>query len=171
MDNTNTTLFTCQQMFRHACAFSDCADFAMKELDIDNTNVEWYTTPAIVNSAFACEVYLKTLLLFYNIPAKKEHKLKELFEMLPENDKECIKRETVINYGGRWMDGFGLERLAYISDAFVKWRYNYEYVPEKMGSMQIDVGFLDAYRNTLRDVCCIRLFGTKWVEYTRQIND
>ena len=28
MENPNKTLFECQQMFRHACAFSDCADFA-----------------------------------------------------------------------------------------------------------------------------------------------
>ena len=167
MDNMNQAMFTCQQMFRHACTFSDCADFAMEKYDLGKTDVEWYTTPATVNSAFACEVFLKTLLLFYNIPAKKEHKLKELFEMLPENDKECIKRETVINYGGRWIDGFGLERLAYISDAFVKWRYNYEYVPGKRGSMQIDIGFLNAFRNTLRDLCCIQLFNKKWDEYNQ----
>ena len=67
MDNVNPSLFICQQMFRHACAFSDCADFVMKEYDPVKTNVEWYTTPAIVNSTFACEVFLKALLQYYNI--------------------------------------------------------------------------------------------------------
>ena len=152
MDNMNQTLFTCQQMFRHACAFSDCADFAKKEFDPGITNVEWYTTPAIVNSAFACEVFLKALLLYYNIPVKNEHKLKDLYELLPQNDKEQIKQETLIKYPVGWKDGFGLERLEHISDAFVKWRYNYEHVPGKKGSMHIDIGFLNAFRNTLRDV-------------------
>ena len=168
MDNTSNNLFTGQQMFRHACAFSDCADFAMKALDSQKTSVEWYTTPAIVNSAFACEVYLKALLFFYNIRMKKkEHKLKELYELLPEDDKECIKREILIRYGRAWKDGFGLERLEHISDAFVKWRYNYEYVPEKLSNMQIDIGFLNAFRNALRDVCCVQLFNMKWDEYNQ----
>ena len=165
MDNTNKNMFNCQQMFRHACAFSDCADFAMKEFDPGKTNVEWYTTPAIVNSAFACEVFLKALLLFYDTPLKKVHELKKLYELLPENDKECIKRETSINYGAGWQDGFGMERLMNISDAFEKWRYYYEDFPEKTCSMQIDIGFLNAFRNTLRDVCCFQLFHVKWDEY------
>ena len=165
MDNANITLFTCQQMFRHACAFSDCADFAMEKFDSGKTEVEWYTTPATVNSAFACEVYLKALLVFNNICMKKEHRLKELYELLPENDKELIKQETLTKYPVGWKDGFGLERLEHISDAFVKWRYNYEFVPEEMGSMHIDIGFLSAFRNTLRDVCCFRLFSIKWDEY------
>lgn len=165
MDNMNTTLLDCQQMFRHACAFSDCADFAMKEFDPGITNVEWYTTPAIVNSAFACEVFLKTLIQYNNIPLKKEHELKELYELLPEDDKEWIKQETLIKYPVGWKDGFGIERLLNISDAFVKSRYNYEYVPKKRGSMQIDIGFLNAFRNTLRDVCCFQLFHVKWDEY------
>lgn len=165
MDNANTTLFTCQQMFRRACAFSDCADFAMKEYDPEITNVEWYTTPAIVNSAFACEVFLKALLLYYNIKLKREHKLKDLYELLPKNDKEQIKQGTLIKYPVGWENGFGLERLEHISDAFVEWRYSYEYVPGKRGSLQIDIGFLNAFRNTLRDVCCFRLFGMKWDDY------
>ena len=165
MDNTYKTLFNCQQMFRHACAFSDCADLAMKEFDPGKTNVEWYITPAIVNSAFACEVYLKTLLVSYNYTLKKEHKLKELYEMLPENDKEYIKRETTVNYGGGWKDGFGIERLVNISDAFVKWRYSYDYILGKTCSMQINIGFLNAFRNALRDICCLRLFSAKWDEY------
>lgn len=167
MDNTNTTLFTCQQMFRHACAFSDCADFAMKEYDPGITNVEWYTTPAIVNSAFACEVFLKALLIYHNIAVKKAHKLKELYELLPAEDKARIKQDTLIECPIGWNDGFGLERLEQISDAFVKWRYNYEIVSGKTGSMQIDIGFLNAFRNALRDVSCFRLFNMKWDKYKR----
>ena len=67
MENPNKNLFDCQRMFRHACAFSDCADFALKEFRPDIVDVAWYTTPAIVNSAFACEVFLKTLILFHGI--------------------------------------------------------------------------------------------------------
>lgn len=163
MENPNKTLFDCQQMFRHACAFAEVADFALNEFNPKKTDVEWCTTPATVNSAFACEVYLKALLISYGIPAGKKHKLKELFEALPEDAKEWIKQDTLIHYGGSWTDAFGFEHLEKASDAFVKWRYSYE----QMGSLQLDIGFLTTFRNSLREACCIQLFHMKWDEYIR----
>ena len=161
---TNDKIFDCQQMFRHACAFSDCADFAMREFDPKKINVEWYTTPATVNSAFACEVYLKALLLYCDIPIERQHKLKELFELLPDKTKKWIKL-TVLNSYGAWKDAFGFDLLDGISDAFVKWRYNYEYVPQKTCSLNNNVSFLAAFRNALREACCRLFFGKTWEEY------
>ena len=161
---TNDKLFECQQMFRHACAFSDCADFAMREFDPKKINVEWYTTPATVNSAFACEVYLKALLLYYDVPLKKQHELKELNEMLPDKIKEWIKLTVLNSYGG-WKDAFGFDLLDNISDAFVDWRYSYEIVGTKRASMQINIGFLTAFRNALREACCRLFFCKTWEEY------
>ena len=161
MENPNKNLFDCQRMFRHACAFSDCADFALKEFRPDIVDVAWYTTPAIVNSAFACEVFLKTLILFHGITAKKQHGIKELYELLPADTKESLKEATIADYGGGWIDSFGRTRLEGISDAFVQWRYSYE----QMGSLNVDMGFLAAFRNSLREACCRKLFHMTWKEY------
>ena len=154
MENPNKTLFDCQQMFRHACAFADCADFAMEDFDPQNIAVEWYSTPATVNAAFACEVYLKALLKYNDIPVKKEHRLKELYELLPEKPREWIKL-TVINHYGQWSDCFGLDYLANISNAFIDWRYSYE----SDHQMSIYLGFLMTFRYALREACCQLFFG------------
>lgn len=167
MENPNKTLFDCQQMFRHACAFAEVADMAEAKFCHGTADIEWYSTPATVNSAFACEVFLKALLLSYGMPAGKKHKLKELYEALPEDAKEWIKHETLIHYGGSWTDAFGFEHLEQISDAFVEWRYSYEYVPGKTCSMQVDISFLTALRNSMREACCLRLFHMKWDDYIR----
>ena len=167
MDNLNNTLFDCQRMFRHACAFAEVADLAEAKFCHDTADIEWYSTPATVNSAFACEVFLKGLLLSYGKPAGKKHKLKELYEALPEDAKEWIKENTLIHYGGNWTDTFDFEPLEKISDAFVEWRYSYEYVPDKTCSMKINIGFLIAFRNSLREACCLRLFHMKWDDYSR----
>lgn len=50
------------------------------------------TAPAVVNAAFACEMFLKALLLHYGISYKKEHVLINLFDMLPDNTKDKINQ-------------------------------------------------------------------------------
>ena len=163
---TNYKLFDCQQMFRHACAFAECADMAMKKFRHDTADIEWYTEPATVNSAFACEVYLKALLLFHDVPLKKEHKIEKLFDMLPYDPKDYVKQTTMIYYGGMWKDAFGRELVESISDAFVDWRYSYETVGTKRASLQINIGFLTAFRNSLRELCCREFFNKTWDEYS-----
>ena len=158
MENPNKTLFDCQKMFRHACAFAECADLALKKFRHESADIEWYAEPATVNSAFACEVFLKALL-------KRQHKIKELYELLPDKLKAAIKQATMANYGGMWKNAFGYELLDNISDAFVDWRYSYEIVGTKRASMQINIGFLTAFRNALREVCCRLFFGKTWEEY------
>ena len=169
---TNYKLFDCQRMFRHACAFADCADLALSEFDPRNDDVEWYTTPATVNSAFACEVFLKTLMKYYDIPFEKllpvkdRHKIKELYELLPEDSKNWIKA-TVTDRYGVWTDGFGRELLESISNAFVDWRYNYEHGEGKRCTLNNYILFLRDFRNTLREACCWSFFGKTWEEYKR----
>ena len=165
MENPNKTLFDCQQMFRHACAFAEVADMAEAKFCHGTADIEWYSTPATVNSAFACEVFLKALLNYHDIPLKRQHKIKELYELLPDKLKAVVKQTTIANYGGMWEDAFGHELLDNISDAFVDWRYSYEIVGTKRASMQINIGFLTDFRNALREACCRLFFGKTWEEY------
>lgn len=139
-------------MYRTGCEFSDCADFAMKAQDTELFHGLFYSVPAIVNSAFACEVFLKLLLEVEQIDIKKEHQLEKLFNQLPEQVKTAIQQSTIQNYG-TWTDVFGLNLLHQISDAFVQWRYHYEHDFGKAGTMKIEIGFLVAFRNALREKC------------------
>ena len=164
MENPSKTLFDCQRMFRHACAFAECADLALKNFRHDSADIEWYTEPATVNSAFACEIFLKALLIYNDVPMKRQHKIKELYELLPDEPKALVKQTTMTN-GGMWENAFGYEQLDNISDAFVDWRYSYEIVGKKRASLQINIGFLTAFRNALRELCCREFFSKTWDEY------
>lgn len=139
-------------MYRTGCEFSDCADFAMKAQNIVPFHGLFYSVPAVVNSAFACEVFLKLLLEMEQIAIKKTHQLEDLFDQLPDQVKADIQQNTMQKYG-TWTDVFGLSLLHQVSDAFVTWRYNYEHDFGKDGTMKIEIGFLVAFRNALREKC------------------
>ena len=162
-------LFDCQEMFRHACAFAETADLATGKFEHDTADISWYTTPAAVNSAFACEVYLKALLNFYDIEQPKKHKLRDLYDLLPEKEREFVKGST-INQTGRWTNLWGCELLDNISEAFVKWRYIFERDWNKEGSVIMETSFLTAFRNSFREACCQLFFGMTWEKYKTNIN-
>ena len=158
-------LGACQEMFRHACTFVETADMADNKCKHDTADINWYMIPASVNSAFACEVFLKALLHYSDISFKKLHDLKSLFEKLPEDIKSFVKETTISQSGGMWKNYFGFEYLNNISKAFVDWRYVYEVDITKTGSIRFETGFLRTFRNTLREACCELFFKKTWEEY------
>ena len=168
---TGNKLLDCCEMFRHACAFADCADFCREQEEHI-----LYSQPEAVNSAFACEVFLKALCFYHDIdwkdifkqskPKKKGHDLKSLYDILPERVKDHVYYST-LNIYGCWKNAFGIDYLTLVSNTFEKNRYLYEHDLHKQGSVTTYVGFLRAFRNILRDVCCQLLYSTTWDEYKR----
>ena len=76
--------------------------------------------PAIVNAAFACELYLKSML-----EQPWGHKLKDLFEQLDNETKIQLKNEFDASCSKHPVYNFEVF-LNDISDAFVEWRYVFE---------------------------------------------
>ena len=147
---TGNKAFDCQEMFRHACTFCECADLAGEKMKHDTADIGFYTSPTVINSAFACEVFMKAMLLHYGELTPKTHKLRDLYEALPDKVREWVKSVTSMNCLGLWVDSFGFEILDQVSDAFVKWRYSYEHDWSKSASMRIDIGFLNRFRDALQ---------------------
>ena len=164
---TGRKLFDCQEMFRHACTFCECADMAQNKHHHDTADIGWYVSPAVINSAFACEVFIKALLIAKDIKAPKTHKLKKLFDKLPEENQERIRQFVCRNDYQAWNNCFGFDNIDEISDAFVDWRYSYEIVGKKRAMLEINSGFLENFRNALRDLCCRSFFGLTWEEYKK----
>ena len=84
-----------------------------------------YFVPAVINGAFACELYLKSL-----NPSTKGHNLKKLYDSLSDGEKEFIDnlmtRTQKEKHGNNYtVDDFH-RALEENSDAFVDWRYFYE---------------------------------------------
>ena len=157
--------FDCQEMFRHACTFCECADMALEKHMHDTADIGFYTSPATINSAFACEVFMKAILKHQDVKSPKSHKLRDLYEALPMELKECIKNEVSGGYRDMWTNIWGQDYLDNISNAFVEWRYSYEHEWSKSSTMHIEIGFLNRFRDALREACCQMLFSTTWEEY------
>lgn len=64
-------------MFKHACSFVDCAEFCSKQ----GSRID-YAKPEIVNSAFACEVFIKSLLFYNGVSFEEIKKNKAQFESI-----------------------------------------------------------------------------------------
>ena len=155
--------FDCHEMFMHACTFCECADMAFQKGKHDTAPIGFYDMPGLTNSAFACEVLLKTILKWYDIKSPKSHKLKDLYASTPDSIQAFIKATVLKNYGG-WVSDWGMEHLEILSNSFHDFRYIYEYDLNK-GSLHIETSFLIAFRNALRDCCCRAIFGIGWEEY------
>ena len=76
--------------------------------------------PAIVNAAFSCELYFKSML-----KQPWGHKLKDLFEQLDIETQLQLKSEFDTNFTKHPVYNFDVF-LNDISDAFIEWRYVFE---------------------------------------------
>lgn len=153
-----------RRMFKHACAFLDCASYCQ----IEPNNIEYrmysHTVAGIVNSAFACEVFIKSLLVFNGESFEKlnDHELKNLWSKYKNKDTE----KTLLVERGmlQWFDSDNEkmfdELLDVCSNAFQYWRYIYE---KNEGSVHIL--FLRGLALSLRNVCCEEFFGVSWEEF------
>lgn len=152
-------------MFRHACAFVDCAEACEKESNHIKLRTASHLTADIVNSSFACEIFLKTLLIYHGVALKTlqdEHQLNELWKIYKNKDKKlAIKIEESIN---NWFQTKDKELFTKLlnqsSNAFVYWRYIYE----KRGTT-INSHFLRGFRIILRETCCHKICGNSWKDY------
>lgn len=158
------TLEVSRRMFRHACAFLDCASCCQKEPNNIEYRMQSHTVAGIVNSAFACEVFIKSLLVFHGEPFKKlnDHELKHLWSKYKNKDME---KALLIEQGMRqWFksDNEKLfdELLDVCSNTFQYWRYIYE---KNEGSVHIL--FLRGLALSLRSVCCEEFFEVSWEEF------
>lgn len=114
--------------------------------------------PFIVNKAFACEVYLKLVLIvddfdFMKIKRSELHELLKLYENITEKFKEDFFRFFLINYGEKANKEFLENEIKNISNVFKKWRYIYEQNGKENivnnGFLNIFCDYLDKYSQKL----------------------
>ena len=81
----------------------------------------YFLIPSIVNYAFACELSLKYILQSKKIGYKREHKLNNLYLLLPEEVKSLIYLS--INEISNITEKEFNDKLDGIANAFCDWRY------------------------------------------------
>lgn len=163
---TGNVEYDVRRMFKHACAFTDCAIFCQKAPNSIVVRTQWYTIPEIVNSAFACEVFIKSLLLHHGMTLeeirRKNHGLKGLWKAFRETDATSAARveyDVTQPFNSQNPDFFD-DMLDIMSEAFKEWRYIYE----GHGAC-INMNFLIIFRNRLRSFCCESYYQMTWSEY------
>lgn len=105
--------------------FATACDFARASYMIKDS--ETLLVPYVVNGAFACELYLKGLLMLQGKTLqdiKKHHSLSQLYALLDDGTKENLKSSVMRKFtnSNKAFEAY----LDDIANAFVEWRYGYE---------------------------------------------
>lgn len=111
-------------------------------LDNELDDGHWFV-PSIVNLAFACELYLKSL-ISDGESRVEGHKWEELFEKLPNDELRDNIRNSPPFKGDDDFDA----HLCECGNAFVDWRYIFEHNKPK----SIDLIFLENFCSVLHDL-------------------
>lgn len=94
-----------------------------------NGEVEWLPIPAVTNLAFACELYLKSLLFFEKGTTTREYRLSVIFSQLSDD----VQQDAATHFGAGDLRG----RLAEFSNAFVEWRYIFEQLSASLNNREL----------------------------------
>ena len=78
--------------------------------------------PLTVNASFACELYIKAILILNNLSYRHIHELKSIYSMLPEKVKESIEQAYSACGQSDSVDSI-LEKY---NTAFINWRYPFD---------------------------------------------
>lgn len=156
--------FDYREMFSVACSFADTATRAAGGQSLSQMGwMRQNIIPEIVNRAFSCEVFLKSLLVYSCTEFKSEHILQKLWNLLPDSLRESIEEEIFKRI--ELIDDVSFDSLMQnISNAFAEWRYIYE-----VNAKSINIGFLLVLSDSLREICCILFYRIKWTEYKEMI--
>ena len=163
---TGNSFVDAKRMFKHACAFADCAVVCFKDKNNLIVRTQWYSTPGIVNSAFACEVFIKALLVYHGMTLDQikpiGHLLENLWNAYSIKDSQTSSQvqESIRNYFQSDDNTLFDRKLKEASNAFVDWRYMYE-----GREAELNLHFLMAFREILRTTCCKQLYGKTWSEF------
>ncbi len=116
--------------YNQGLRFLRCAERCLGDVNEDGSiqiiggKYQPLSTPAMVNAAFACEIFLTSILILHDIEYMKRlkhgegHQLKPLYDLLPKQEyKEFIQIGTT--------EEFEAELTAHSSD-FESWRYYME---------------------------------------------
>lgn len=189
MDNTEKCVF----MFRQACAFAECGKHCEIEPLPFSMRKSNFTIAGMVNSALACEIFLKTILQYYTNSYPGVHELNTLWANLKENNPNIAKEisATVDSIYSTSQPNI-IERvleIKSISKTFPHWRYIYEKEPldsetvlalkdkrangkelndkeqKQAERFDSDPNFIRIFREVLQAECCKILFDCSWNEY------
>lgn len=144
------TIGKAKAFYDQGLRFLRCAERCMGDVDEDGSiqivggKYMLLSTPTMVNAAFSCEMFLKSILILHDIEYMKQlnrgegHSLKPLYDLLPKQEyREFLQVGTV--------EEFEAELAAHSTD-FENWRY----YMEKPGEYRMAPKFTYILMNNLK---------------------
>ena len=119
--------------------------------------------PYVVNKSFSCELYLKLMLILFDINydelhGKQRHNLYKLYKKLPQAMRITLFDTYLKASHSKVSLDFFKDEIKKISDIFMQWRYIHEKIDE---SNTVNIGFLEWICNIL-DTCSSSLIKTRY---------
>lgn len=141
---TSQIFLTC---LNEANAFLKSAEWSREKYE-DNIFELAYASVYAVNLSFSCELYLKSIYIYYNNTnsAPREHGLKKLFANLSDE----VRKEISQNYTQTSHELSLEDLLEEQNDIFISWRYQYE---ERTGEMSFHYRDLYVFATCLKKFC------------------
>lgn len=165
-----TKQLNAERLFKNACSFCDVAEICEIENSLIDNSVILHNVPSIVNSVFACEIFLKCLLVKQNYEEFKNiHNLCNLWKMIKVyyNNKCNDIENTCINFyyseGEKVDKKIFVKKMKSIGNSFVQWRYAYEF-----DELSLDRNFIKFFRIVLRNFCCEEIYNKSWSDYIKK---
>ena len=156
-------LYQAKKMFKHACAFADCTYSCNVEIKGAPHLTQPLGIPGIVLSAFACEIFLKALLIFLGLPERDvrsyKHHLKRLWEKYKDLDAASAQFFLNVYMSDYSVQAFENE-LNIVDNNFEEIRYIYEGT-----NIQTDRTFLKYLCDNLKCFCCQIIHGCSWEQF------
>lgn len=130
-------------------------DFEVAKITFRGNKILVRIYPFIVNKSFACEVYLKLLLVdidfdFKRLKRNERHNILKLYKNTSERFKQDFLNVFITSYGGDVNKEFLEKQISNIADAFERWRYIYEKINQEN---EVNNGFLSAFCEFLDRYC------------------
>lgn len=119
-----------KRFYDQGLRFYHCAQRSLGDVNEDGSiqilggKYQTLSTPVMVNAAFSCEIFLKSILILHDIDYRKQlkhgegHKLKSLFDLLPDQ-----RYKDFLQTGSQ--DDFEKALIKHSAD-FENWRYYME---------------------------------------------
>lgn len=149
------------QVFREATTFHEGAQRSFEQRAGPDGRIVFPVTAAIVNLAFASELYLKALYVLETGTTRQGHRLNVLFAGLSEAAQAEVRERYELRRDGISPD-FTAD-LKSFANAFVEWRYVYE-----LGDHAVDPIGLGQLASALYETCVALKPDLQTSDYTHR---
>ena len=141
------------QMFQNANIFKLCAYRSMGEIEnndkikiISDGKILILKAPTIVNIAFACELYLKAILLEQGAGVPETHELDFLYNQLSQQKRARIRKAC-----GNKKEEFE-QLITEYSRLFIQYRYSFDYENKPNPKIMFLLNLTDALQEMCKQI-------------------